>query len=215
MVKIFVEGGGDSRARQTGCRKGFRSFLESAGQLSRGQYQIVACGSRDEALKSFSLSVAMNEIALLLVDSEGAVDELFQGGDPSLWQPWEHLRQRDGVSWSCPAKATDNDCHLMVECMENWLLADPENVQAFFGQGFIHGRLPSLWRPLESISKSDAFACLAGASEKSLAKGGYNKGRHSFELLSSTRAALVLERSPWAKRFVRRVAAKIEISAGW
>jgi Domain of unknown function (DUF4276) len=208
-VKIFVEGGGATRSQQTGCRRGFRAFVENAGHTSSGGYKVIACGSREQALADFQTCMERREDALLLVDSEGPIISSHQKGNPASWKPWQHLRSRDGSDWKRPTNARDIDCHLMVECMENWLLADPDNVREFFGQGFIASRLPSASREVESISKNDALRHLTSASEQSRTKGCYNKAKHSFELLATTNAQVVIDRSPWARRFVQMLGIRV------
>ena len=51
-IKLYVEGGGDSKALKTACRKGFRKFIEKAG-LMGNMPKIVACGGRQKAYQSF------------------------------------------------------------------------------------------------------------------------------------------------------------------
>ena len=129
MVKLYVEGGGDSAALKTACREGFARFLEKAG-LSGHMPRIVACGGRQDAFDSFCTALKNGEPALLLVDSEAPVAFAAQLGDATVkdvrsqWLPWLHLLHRPGDGWEKPAGAQDMQCHLMVQCMESWLLAD-------------------------------------------------------------------------------------------
>ena len=79
---------------------------------------------------------------MLLVDSEAPMLAAAQPGDASQpedrkrWQPWLHLKQRKGDDWDKPTGSEDLQCHLMVQCMEAWLLTDRETLKVFFGQGF-------------------------------------------------------------------------------
>jgi len=68
VVKIYVEGGGDSAALKTACREGFSKFLSKAGLAGR-MARVVACGSRADAFDSFLTAVRSGEVAILLVDS--------------------------------------------------------------------------------------------------------------------------------------------------
>lgn len=43
-MKIYVEGGGDSKELKTRCRRGFSNFFEKAGLKGR-MPRVVACGS--------------------------------------------------------------------------------------------------------------------------------------------------------------------------
>ena len=71
MVKLYVEGGGDTNALRTACREGFTSFITKAGLVKRPR--VVACGSRRDAFESFCTAIAVGEEAMLLVDSEAPV----------------------------------------------------------------------------------------------------------------------------------------------
>jgi hypothetical protein len=95
-IKLFVEGGGDSRVLKTACREGFAEFLLKAG-LGGNMPRIVACGSRRAAFEDFCTAISNSQRALLLVDSETPVDSKHQKGDDNtLWKPWSHLVQREG-----------------------------------------------------------------------------------------------------------------------
>jgi len=63
MVKLFVEGGGDSNSLKTECRRGFTSFISKAGITRKPR--IVACGSRRNAYESFCTEIANGGDALL------------------------------------------------------------------------------------------------------------------------------------------------------
>ena len=71
-ASLYVEGGGDSKSLKTACRRGFRKFIENAGAAG-GVSNIVACGSRGNAYRSFSKALSASVNALLLVDAEGSV----------------------------------------------------------------------------------------------------------------------------------------------
>ena len=139
-MKLYVEGGGDAAILKTACREGFSKFLERAG-LAAHMPRIVACGSRQNAFDSFSTALRCGERALLLVDSEAPVAFANQLGDASKaedraqWLPWQHLRQPQGDGWLKPENAEDLQCHLMVQCMESWLLVDRTTLKAFSGRG--------------------------------------------------------------------------------
>ena len=51
-VKVYVEGGGDSKPLERACRKAFGRFIEKAG-IAAGNTGIVACGSRGNAYRLF------------------------------------------------------------------------------------------------------------------------------------------------------------------
>lgn len=209
MVKLYVEGGGDTNTLKTACRKGFTAFITNAGVERRPR--IVACGSRRDAYESYCTAVANGEDALLLVDSEAAVETAHQSPQdkPEEWQSWTHLKHRDGDSWDKPDGAFDTDCHLMVQCMESWFLADRDTLRAFFGQGFKENRLPAPGNAVETIPKEQVYNSLAAATRGCTTKTQYGKGEHSFQLLEKTVSTRVTAASPWAKRFVEETNKKM------
>lgn len=201
MVTLYVEGGGDSKTLRIECRRGFREFLEKAG-LKGKMPAIVASGGRRAAYEDYCTALTQATAAVLLVDSEAPVSPRHQQGNPDTWQPWQHLKARPGDGWDKPAGAQDTDCHLMVQCMETWFLADRQTLQSFFGQGFRESALPAATLPLESVAKDDVYNALEQATQRCKTKGGYGKGDHSFKLLARIDPAKVVAASPWAQRFV-------------
>lgn len=193
--KLFVEGGGDSRALHAACRNGFTEFMKKAG-LAGKMPRVVSCGSRKKAYNDFCTAIQNGEKAFLLVDSEDLVNAQHQG------KPWQHLAQRPGDGWSQPATATDDHCHLMVVCMESWFLADKTLLATFFGQGFNANALPAAGKALESIPKPDVYNALSNATSQCKTKACYGKGQHSFKILAQIDPGKVCAASPWAKRFI-------------
>ncbi len=191
-IRLYVEGGGDSKSLRTACRKGFNVFIENAGAAGR-MPRIVASGSRENAYDAFKTAHTPGSgNTMLLVDAEGPV---------AAAHPWDHLAERDG--WSRPPRATDNQCHLMVQIMESWFLADRETLKDFYGQRFNVNALPN--NPnIEAVSKQDVLNLLAQATRRTQ-KGSYAKGGDSFEILEKLDADKVSSASPSAKRFLRAI----------
>ena len=188
-IKVYVEGGGDGKTLKTACRRGFQRFIEKAG-LCGQMPRVVACGSRRNAYESFKTAHAGQEkTVLLLVDAEGPV---------TAESPWQHLKTRDG--WDRPDHATDDQCHLMVQIMESWFLADPQALKAFYGQGYRPDALPPD-QDVERIAKQDVINGLVRAT-RDTAKGRYDKGTHSFQILEKLNPKKVTNASPHAKRFI-------------
>lgn len=200
MVKLYVEGGGDTAALRTACREGFTTFITKSGVRRRPR--IVACGSRQDAYDSFCTAIAHGEEALLLVDSEAPIADEHQNGGPGTWRPWQHLKDRIGDHWTMPPDARESDCHLMVQCMESWFIADRAMLSAFYGNEFQARQLPDVGNPIEQLDKQTLYTALANATRKCQKKGAYGKGEHSFKLLASIDPLLVVAASPWAKRFI-------------
>ncbi len=190
MVKLFVEGGGDSDALKTECRQAFTKLLERAGVKGR-MPRVVACGARRNAFEQFCTALeGKGDLAILLVDAESAVTHK---------SPWDHVATREGDKWVRPKGATEEQLHLMVECMESWFLADPRALAAFYGRGFHASKLPT-GKP-ESLSKADLYSKLKEATKDTKTKGSYGKGAHSFKLLATLDPSLVAAACPWAAKF--------------
>lgn len=215
MVKLYVEGGGDAASLRTACREGFSKFLSNAGLAGR-MPRVVACGSRADAYDSFKTAIRNGEAAMLLVDSEELVVAAAQPGDAAKredrdqWLPWLHLQQRQSDGWEKPVNSEDLQCHLMVLCMEAWLLADRDTLKKFFGQGFKENALPAAENPLEQIAKEQIYKGLQHATRECKTKCAYGKGEHSFKLLALTDPNKVSEASPWARRFIETLLARMK-----
>ena len=192
--RLFVEGGGDNDALRFECRRGFSMFLEKSGFKGR-MPKIVACGGRSNTYKKFCTalnSASTDDVTILLVDSECPITVNSSA--------WKHVKNRSGDGWDRPAAAKEADLHFMVECMENWFLADKEALSRFFGDGFKENALPS--NPnVEEISKSDVYKKLEGATKQSKKKA-YDKGAHSFKILAEVDPCRVRRAAPFADRFL-------------
>lgn len=98
----------------------------------------------------------------------------------------------------------------MVQCMEYWLVADRETLKSFFGKEFKENALPATGAPLESWLKQRVYDGLARATKTCETKGRYDKGAHSFKLLTAIDPAKVVAASPWAARFVAHLKTKMD-----
>lgn len=194
-LKIYVEGGSeDQKAPKDACRKGFVEFLQKAGFEGK-MPQIVACGSRDEALRQFERAKRSGDNAWLLIDSEQPIAAKHQQGETQNWQSWGHL------PLSKPALSNDNQCHFMVVVMESWLLSDRETLKKYYGKNFKENALPNEAVSIETLTKDQIYKSLEQATQGTQ-KGKYSKGGHSFDLLEKIDPQKVIEKSPWAKRFI-------------
>lgn len=194
-VFVYAEGGGsgaNSAALQAEFRQALAAFFSKTRLGTSRRPRVVICGGRNQALDMFSTAIQQGKNALLLVDSEAAVSSANNN------KPWTHLQARDG--WQKPVTATDDDCHLMTQCMESWFLADWQTVQDFFAPGFNKSTLPT--GPVEAIVKLDVYATLQRATLACKTKTAYGKSAHSFQLLSLIDPAKVMASFPWAMRLI-------------
>lgn len=201
-VVLYVEGGGDDATLLSECRKGFNKFLTSAGCAGH-MPRIVACGSRDNAFDRFNSACKLkpNECSFLLVDSEEPVKSENESGLPNEWKPWNHLKNRAGDGWTQPELSNQEQCNLMVQCMESWIACDVKTLKDFYGQGF-NDKFFSAIKDVEKIGKEQIFHNLEAATKDTKTKGKYNKGQHSFKLLQLISPDVVCRKSKWAQRFI-------------
>ena len=198
-VTVYVEGGGARRASKKQCRQGFSDFFRNAG-LSGRMPRIFAGGGRQTTYDSFRTALAMakeNDFAVLLVDSEGPV--------AARLDAWSHLNIHD--KWEKPQGATDDDAHLMVQCMEAWFLADKKNLAAFFGNEFNPQALPAR-ADVENVAKGDVLDGLRNATRQCTSKGKYDKGKHSFEILKQIDPGKIVDASSYARHLIETLLQK-------
>jgi hypothetical protein len=153
-IRLYVEGGGDSKALRARCRRGFSEFIRKAG-LGGRMPRIVASGGRRAAYDRFRTACehrANGGAPMLLIDAEGPV---------TSFDVWEHLSSCDG--WQRPQGTRDNQGHLMIECMESWFLADRNAVETYFGPGFRGGALPRIVN-IENVPRADVLEGLDRAA---------------------------------------------------
>ncbi len=127
-VRVYVEGGGHNRKTMDDRRRGFGQLFEKV--VGDGDKpKVKACGGWADTFREFRNAYrdGLDEFLVLLVDSE---DPVKTGIDA-----WGHLSSRD--NWPRPLNAQGDQAHLMVQCMESWLLSDHEALTNYYGQGFL------------------------------------------------------------------------------
>lgn len=190
-IRIYVEGGGDKESKAD-LRRAFSTFLGALRDEARRRrigWSVIACGSRSDAFINFRVALKQNSNALnlLLVDSEGPVSRT----------PREHLIALDGDAGYL-ATVPESQCHLMVQAMEAWIIADPEALARFYGQGFLANALPKT-RDIEQIAKDTLVPSLARAT-RDTQKREYHKTRHAPLLIEQLDTAKVRARSHHCNR---------------
>ena len=173
-VRIYIEGGGDGKNTKQLLRGGFSIFFNELVQAARSKqikWNIILCGSRNNAFRDFKNALAAhpNAFIILLVDSEAPVKQ----------PPWEHLKSRD--NWDSPG-VDDTHCYLMVQAMEAWFMADIDTLKNFYGQGFKDNAIPKN-RNVEMIEKDLLEPSLKAATRDTKSKGEYQKIQHASKLL--------------------------------
>jgi hypothetical protein len=190
-IRIYVEGGGDNNDSKSLIRKAFSEFLKDPIKLARSkriQWSIIACGGRERTFDAFQTALTTHPDAfnILLVDSEAPVHS----------PPWSHLQQRD--HWKQPEGTTDEQCHLMAQIMEAWLIADVDALSTFYGQDFITKAIPRR-KNVEEIDKERLTTALEHATRHTKT-GKYHKIRHGPKLLQLVNVQIVRVAAPHCNR---------------
>ncbi|HEX9926029.1 MAG TPA: DUF4276 family protein [Anaerolineae bacterium] len=198
-VRIYVEGGGDGKDGKAQVREGFSKFLidlRNTARSKRIKWQIIACGPRNAAFRNFQNALESHPDAfnVLLVDAENVVTAT----------PFKHLHQQDG--WHMSGIA-DEQCHLMVQLMESWLIADIETLKRFYGQGFNAKPIP-INPNVEDIPKQTVVSALRTATHNTT-KGEYHKIRHSPRILAQLDVSKVRNAVPHCDRLFNTLAQEL------
>ncbi len=198
-IRIYVEGGGDQRSGKAAVQEGFGKFLSPLKEMARERrirWYVVACGSRQSAFDDFGIALRQHRDAfnVLLVDAEG----------PVTGSPWEHLQNRD--HWQIQGIPGDH-CHLMVQVMEAWIIADIETLRKFYGQGFNSNSIPRR-KDVELIAKGDVQRALTQATQNTQ-KGEYHKILHGPKILGLVDVSKVRNRARHCNRMFTTLSNKI------
>jgi hypothetical protein len=205
-IKIYIEGGGDSDTIKTKLREGFTGFLQPLIAMGRDKkipIKTIACGGRTTTFDKFKIAVASEPsttFCVLLVDSEEPVQKNMTC--------WQHLKNRVGDGWDCPSGATEDNCHLMIQTMETWLIADKDNLLKFYGKDFKESSLPKR-QHIEEVSKESINTSLDQATNKTQ-KGEYHKTKHGFDILKTAKPDIVREKCPSCDRLFTVLADKMQ-----
>jgi hypothetical protein len=100
----------------------------------------------------------------------------------------------------------------MVQTVEAWLIADPDTLAEFYGQGFLRGALPKR-QDVEAIAKADLVRTLDRATVRTQ-KGCYHKISHCADLLGLLDPNRVRARARHCNLLFTTLEARIRSSAG-
>jgi hypothetical protein len=201
-VRIYIEGGGHDKETKARLREGFSAFLSTLRTTARNKrinFSIILCGSRNDTFDNFQTALKTHPDAfnILLVDAEAAIKHQ---------SPWQHLHQQDG--WVKPHKVSEDQCHLMVQTMEAWIIADINALKKFYGRGFNPKAIPQN-RNIEQIAKNDVESSLQEATKRTK-KGQYHKTQHAPQLLERLNVAQVRQAAPYCQRLFATLEQKLD-----
>jgi hypothetical protein len=195
MVKeviIYIEG--DTKQKGKGnaitLRQGFREFFKDLGENIKVPIDLKLVGSRELTIRIFLAEQEFNKesFSVLLVDSEGEINEKDT--------PKTFLQK---ISPKFDFKnIKDEQCHLMVQLMESWFLADKEKLAEFYGKDFNPKKLPQN-KNIERIPKNDVITGLKEATQNT-SKKEYGKGSHSGEILQRIDSGKVRKAAPHCEK---------------
>lgn len=203
--RLYIEGGGDSKAMRRRCGRAFGELLEKAGFVDCLP-RLVARGSRNEVFDAFKTAHAQatdDQFIAMLIDSE---DPAPVPADPLKQKTWDHLWGRD--RWPRPGGTTDLQVLFMTTCMEAWISADRLTLREHYGHNLIESRLPST-ADLESQNRRELMNKLVRATEQ--CTNTYEKGNRSFHLLAKLSPEALKALLPSFRRTIAILEQKLEI----
>lgn len=194
-IAIYVEGGGDTVQQKADLRRGFDGLLHNVKSRAREKklgWRVIPAGGRIQTYEAFLNALRMNPeiVNILLVDSETDIQLHNFDNDQDSKVRVAHLTQQ---GWDL-SKAKAVAVHLMVQCMEAWIVSDADALEGFYGQKFVRNALPARTN-LEQESKQDIFNKLEKAT-RNTQKGEYGKIKHASLLLQKIDRAKVEQRCP-------------------
>lgn len=210
-VVIYIEGGGDTAQQKAELRTGLDMLLHAqkkAAHANKLSLKLVPSGGRQAAFQAFCAALERSNDdtpVVLLVDSETELDPETRDEAVDSQARVKHLTQSEG--WNL--KGVDpRQVHLMVQCMEAWIVSDPDALARHYGKNFHANRLPA--RPnLEEEPKAELYKKLAAATRDSK-KGEYAKIKHAARLLALLDAGKVGHRCPRFTTFTKWLTAAID-----
>lgn len=103
---------------------------------------------------------------------------------------------------------TDDNCFLMIQFMETWIVADQENLKKFCGTGYSESAFPK-WSDLENVGKETIMNALKKATKGTKTKSECHKTQHGFDLLKKVNTETIRDRCPSCDRLFSTLTEKM------
>lgn len=204
-IKLYVEGGGKGSHKRATIKlqQGLDAFfrrLKDAAREKRIGFKIIPAGNTQNTYDDFILSVKISpqSFNLLLVDSDEAV---------AANQTARAFLQNKYRKWDLQI-VTDEQCHLMVQIMESWFIADVAALKNYYGREFKDSAIPKN-KNVETIAKKTIEKSLETATAKTQ-KAEYHKIEHGAKLLELVNPQKVRKAAPHCERLFATIADKIK-----
>jgi len=204
-IKLYVEGGGKGSHKLATIKlqQGFDAFfreLKNAAREKKISFKIIPSNNTQNTYEDFLISVrnSPQSFNLLLVDSDEAVAENETARD---------FLQKKYRKWQLKT-IKDEQCHLMVQIMESWFLADVDALKSFYGKEFKESAIPK-HKNVETIAKDTVEKSLAAATAKTQ-KAEYHKIEHGAKILEIINPQKVRAATPHCERLFETIAKEIE-----
>ncbi len=196
-IEIYIEGGGDSKHLWRELRLGFDVLfrtLKTAAKAKGLKWNLSLGGGRPETCKDFiqaSQQADKHTLVVLLVDSD---TPLPLNDDENADSAARKNALRDSYTKFDWKSIAPENIHLMVQCMEAWIVADPDALASYYGKNFHSNKLPTR-QNLEEEPKASLYDKLDQAVCHTQ-KAKYKKIEHASKLLSMLDAGKVASRCP-------------------
>lgn len=204
-IKLYVEGGGKGSHKRATIKlqQGFNAFfarLKCAAQSKKISFKIIPAGNTQSTYDDFIFSVTNSpqSFNLLLVDSDAALKENESARD---------FLQKKYKKWKLQT-VKDEQCHLMVQIMESWFIADIDALKKLYGQAFNESAIPKN-KNVEAIAKEKIESSLKTATVKTQKKE-YHKIEHGAKLLELIDPQKVRDSAPNCERLFQIISQKID-----
>ena len=175
-------------------------------------WKLIPSGGRDAAYRDFMNAVVQADdetLCVLLVDSEEHLPSQIPKPQNETRKREKQRKLTDAVARRDHVRNRDNwnlsdtppeQIHLMVQCMEAWIVSDREKLADYYGQGFHAASLPDRLH-LEDEPKQMLYDKLQRAT-RNTTKGEYAKIIHASKLLEFIDPRKVAARCPRFATFV-------------